>query len=192
MDGDEATLQAKDPASSLVLTGYAGSDSAEASIEIRSGPLTPGTQIWSVTSMPGCKTGQIIQAVPTADGPDLYVQEDCPGGTVLRALTADGREMWRTGMPGSVAHGAAGPAAKEQGQLGGRLNLRGSSICDEISAGVTKEVVSKVVDDRKLRLAEDQRQSNNWVLEEDGFRCTILFDSKTGAVLKKKKVIVTD
>jgi hypothetical protein len=48
------------------------------------------------------------------------------------------------------------------------------------------------VDGRDLRLEEKQRQSDSWALEERGFRCTILFDSSTGAVVKKKKTMVTD
>jgi hypothetical protein len=37
--------------------------------------------------------------------------------------------------------------------------------------------VSKLAQDRSVRLEEKERESNNWVIEEHNFRCTILFDS---------------
>jgi len=192
LDGDEAVLQANETASTVVLTGHSGGDSADASIEIHSGTLAQGTQIWSVTATPGCKTGQITQAVPSASGPDLYVQENCPGGTIIRALTADGREMWRTGLGGSTAHSPRGPAAKEEAQPHERLNMTRDSVCAVIAPGMTKEKVSTFVDERGFHLGEEQRQSDSWTLEEEGFRCTILFDSRNGTVAKKKKTIVTE
>ena len=41
VDGDEATIQAEEPSSTVVLTAYAEGDSSEASIEIRSGRRCP-------------------------------------------------------------------------------------------------------------------------------------------------------
>jgi len=51
--------------------------------------------------------------------------------------------------------------------------------------------VSKLAQDRSVRLEEKERESNNWVIEEHNFRCTILFDS-AATVVKKKKIIITD
>jgi hypothetical protein len=48
------------------------------------------------------------------------------------------------------------------------------------------------VQERSLRLEEKERQTDNWVLEEPGFRCTIRFDSKSGTLMKKKKTLITD
>ena len=49
---DEATLQATAPSATVVLTVRAGDDSAEASIEIRSGSaMAIGTALWSVTNL---------------------------------------------------------------------------------------------------------------------------------------------
>jgi hypothetical protein len=192
IQGDEVILEAREPSSAVTLSGYSAGDAAEATIEIRSGPLTPGTQLWSVAAIPGCKTGKITQAVPTATGPDLYVQEDCPHGTVIRALTADGRELWRTGLGSQGAHVPAATAAKEDRQPTQRLNPGGNSVCDAVSPGMAKEKVSKLADERNLHLEEEQRQGDTWALEEEGFRCTIQFDSSTGAVVKKRKTIVTD
>jgi hypothetical protein len=190
--GDEATLQANHPSSKVVLTAFAGDDSAEASIEVRSGSLTPGTVMWSVPEVPGCKNRKMSQAVPSANGPDLYVEEDCPQGTLIRALTADGREMWRTGLGASGAHLSAAPASKVEAQPGQHLNLGRNSVCDVIALGMTKEKVANLVDARNLRLEDKQRQRDSWFVEEEGARCEILFDGRTEAVVKRKKTLVTE
>ena len=44
---------------------------------------------------------------------------------------------------------------------------------------------------RKLQLTKKERESDSWVIEENGSRCKLLFD-KAGAVMKKKKIISTD
>src|SRR5271170_2907026 len=161
-EGDEATLEAREPSSTVTLSGYSAGDAAEATIEIRSGPMPSGTQLWSVAALPGCKTGKITQAVPTATGPDLYVQDDCPHGTVIRALTADGRELWRTGLGSQGAHVPTAATAKEDRQPTQRLNPGGNSVCDAVSPGMTKGKVSILVDDGNLHLTEEQRQGDTW------------------------------
>ena len=96
VDNDEATVQAEEPSSTVLLTAYAEGDSSVASIEILSGPSLPtGTMMWSVSPLPGCKGTKMTQAVPSANGPDIYVEESCPDGAYVRALTSDGRELWR-------------------------------------------------------------------------------------------------
>jgi hypothetical protein len=186
LEGSEVTLEGKEPSSNVILTGTAGGDSAQASIEVHTGPLPTGTVIWSLGDLPGCKPGQIIQAVPSGTGPDMYVKEDCPQNSVIRAVQADGREMWRTGSgaPGTHRVGSTDAQPSE------RLNLGGSSVCDAVSSGMTKEAAWKLVEERGLRLDEKERQSDSWTLEEDGFRCSLVF--KSGAVEKKKKTIVTE
>lgn len=197
LNGDEATLRATQATSKVILIASVGDDTAEASIEVRSGTLAPGTALWSVPEIPGCKNRKISQAVPTANGPDLYVEEDCPQGTVIRALTADGREIWRTGTGGSGTRIPGMPASKAAAPSGerlnpNRLNLAHSSVCDAVALGMTKEKVASVVESRNLRVDEKQRQGDSWSLEEAGSRCDILFDIKSGAVVKKKKTLVTD
>jgi hypothetical protein len=176
-----------------VLSAHAGAASAEASIEIRSGSaLAAGTALWSVTNLPGCKSGKITQAVPTANGPDLYVEEACPDGTYVRAMTADGREIWRRRLGDhATIPSRPNPAAKEKTPPAERLNLSARSLCDDVSSGMTKDAVSKLVGDRNLRLEEKERESGSWVVEEQGFRCKIEF-SETGTVTKKTKIIITD
>src|SRR6202042_2949822 len=99
---------------SVLLTASAESDSSDASIEIRpAGDMPTGTRIWSVSPTPGCKATKMTQAVPSANGPDLYVEESCPDGSMIRALTSDGRELWRRPFAAAAApsNSVAGPVA---------------------------------------------------------------------------------
>jgi hypothetical protein len=192
--GDEATIQAEETSSTVVLSAYAEGDSSEASIEIRSGrSLATGTVMWSVSPLPGCKSTKMSQAVPSANGPDIYDEESCPDGAYVRAMTADGREMWRRKLGGSMAPAAPGPQGKEETQAAEHINLNLStrSVCDEISSGMTKDGVSRLVQDRSLWLGEKERQSNSWVFEEHNVRCTIWF-GEAGTVVKNKKIFITD
>ena len=190
--GEEITIKAEEASPTVILTATSEGDSADANIEIHPGTSRKsGTVLWSVTPIPGCKSTNIIQAVPTADGPDLYDQEECPQGSVVRALTSDGRELWRRSFGGSgtpMAELTPGGTVKPPQ----RLNPRNTSVCDSISAGMTRDTVTKVVADRSLRLDDKQRSANEWLLEEEGFHCTISFDAGSGTVVKKKKTVVTD
>ncbi len=190
--GDEATIHAESPSSTVVLTASAEGDSSEASIEIRSGALPAGTIMWSVNHLPGCKSTKMSQAVPTATGPDIYDEESCPDGTYIRALTADGRELWRRKLgapdptpPAPVLDG------KKETQPAEHISLSTRSVCDGVSSGMTKDGVSKLAQDRELRLDEKERASNSWVFEEQNVRCTIWFD-EAGTVVKDKKIFISD
>ena len=191
-EGDEATLHATEPYATVTLTAHAGTDSAEASVEIRPGTDLPaGTALWSVSSLPGCATTKMSQAVPTANGPDLYIEEACPEGTFIRAMTADGREIWRRRLGDYSASPRSRLTAKEKIQPAQRLNLNASSLCDDVSSGMTKDAVSKLVGDRNVRLQAKERERDSWAIEEPGFYCKIVFN-ESGIVVKKKKTIITD
>jgi len=192
LNGDEATVQAKE-ASNVFLTASADGDSAEATIEIQSGSgMASGTVLWTVPPIPGCKGMKITQAVPSANGPDLYVQEECENGTLIRALTADGREMWRRQLGGSDTTFRVEPGAKTVPSQGGHFNLKVPSVCDAVTSGMSKEEVSRLMNSRNLHLEEKRRQRDSWEVEEEGSRCSISFDGKTGTVITKKKTIVAD
>lgn len=191
-NADEATISAVEPSAAVTLTAQAGGDSSEASIEILSTSKLPtGTVIWSVSPLPGCKSEKIIQAVPSANGPDLYSQETCPQGTVIRAMTADGREIWRRGLGDAAGSIPSSLKATEPAIAGEHLNLSLRSVCDEVSAGMAKDAVAKLVLNRELQLPQKERESDSWVIEEHGFRCDIFFD-KAGIIAKKKRTIITE
>jgi hypothetical protein len=101
VSGDEATVHAEQEPSTVTVTAYADGDSAEATLEIHSGPVSNGTVIWSVNPLPGCKVKKMTQAVPSTSGPDIYVEEECLRGNFVRALTSDGRELWRRQITGA-------------------------------------------------------------------------------------------
>jgi hypothetical protein len=52
--------------------------------------------------------------------------------------------------------------------------------------------VARIITGRNLGLDDKQRSANEWLFEEEGFHCTILFDAGSGTVVKKKKTVVTD
>jgi hypothetical protein len=130
----------------------------------------------------------MTQAVPSANGPDIYVQEACPDGTYVRAITDDGRELWRRKIGVPLAPGLK---AKQETEPAEHIHLSTRSLCDDIFSGMTKDSVSNIAQDHNLRLGEKERQGNNWVIEERNFRCKILFDD-AATVVKKKKIIITD
>jgi plastocyanin len=73
-----------------------GSQYAEASVKVAEmDKIPPGTILWSIPPIPGYHGKQIVQAVPTATGPDLYsIEENASGQSLIRALTSDGRQLW--------------------------------------------------------------------------------------------------
>jgi hypothetical protein len=79
-----------------VLRARVGSRSAEASITVLDGDKMPnGTIKWSVPNYPGYKSKQIVQAVPTNRGPDIYTVEDnAQGKSLVRAWTSEGIILW--------------------------------------------------------------------------------------------------
>jgi len=212
VNGDEVAVEAREASPSVLLTAVAEGDSADASIEIRpAGDMPTGTAIWSVSPTPGCKATKINQAVPTASGPDLYVEETCPEGTMIRALTADGRELWRrrmgaSGTPGTAAAPiASGPyigilpngtsskaPAKSVEPSAAHIGAHSTSVCDAIQVGMTRDDALQAITDHRITIDAKQRQSDDWSIEEEGFVCAISFDASTGTVVKKKKTVVTE
>ncbi len=212
VNGDEVTVQAREASPSVLLTASAESDSSDASIEIRpAGDMPTGTRIWSVSPTPGCKATKMTQAVPSANGPDLYVEESCPDGSMIRALTSDGRELWRRpfGAAAAPSNSVAGPVASgammgiipngTSSKVPGKLDVPGpehvthtASVCDAIQVGMTRDDALQALSDHKDSLGARQRQSNPWSIEEEGSLCAISFDATTGTVVKKKKTIVTE
>lgn len=212
VNGDDVTVEAREASPSVLLTASAEADSADASIEIRSsGDMPAGTLLWSVSPTPGCKAAKITQAVPSANGPDLYVEETCPEGSMIRALTADGRELWRrrlgsSGRPGAVAVPVAqGPyigflpngassrvSSKPDEPAREHIGQHPASVCDAIQVGMTRDDALRTVTDHKVTLDTRQRQSDTWQIEEAGSLCAISFDAKAARVVKKKKTIVTE
>ena len=107
-NGDGPTIMAKDHGT-VTLRARIGGRTAEATITVTAqDKFTPGTILWSVPQIPGFKGSQIVQAVPSANGPDLYgIDKSDDGDTLIRALFSDGRQLWMkhysvSGKPGTI------------------------------------------------------------------------------------------
>jgi hypothetical protein len=193
VNADEVTVEGAEATSRAVLTASVDGDSADATIEIPSGhTMANGTRLWTVAALPGCTSKKMTQAVPSANGPDLYDEEECPQGAFVRALTSDGREMWRRQITGTGGVLAKQPAPKPQAETVQHLNLHRASVCDGVSPGMSKDAVSKVVNAHNLHVEKSQWQSDRWEFEEEGSRCDISFDGKSGTVAKKTKTIIAE
>ena len=104
----------------VTITATAETASAQEQVNIlAAGSYSPGTVIWSAPPIPGFSPIQLVQAVPTASGPDLYSIQTSSDGTqsVVQALTSDGRQLWQTTLPvlnnNSVPDGGGGLLVEE-------------------------------------------------------------------------------
>jgi hypothetical protein len=104
VSGSANTLMAN-AVGQVTLTATVGGVSAETTVTILSGTSLPvGTVLWSATPVAGYTPRQIVQAVPTADGPDLYsIEGDSNGDTVVRAFKSTGEQMWQSQVGGAPA-----------------------------------------------------------------------------------------
>lgn len=188
-DNQEATLVALQPSSSVILTANADTQSAEATLEIRSDSSLPiGTARWTVQELPGCKTIDITPAVPSAGGPDIYVKETCSDGDWLRAITTEGHELWRRKFGNGIAPIEQSSRTGDSIQ---HLIPGGRSVCDEISAGMKKVNVSELFQKHHLVIGKSETVKAIWSVEEQDMSCQVFFDT-AGAVVRKKKTIVVD
>jgi hypothetical protein len=91
----QPTISTKQPGKAI-LRARIGSRSAEASITVLDGGKMPnGTIKWSVPNYPGYTSKQIVQAVPTDRGRDIYtVEENAQGKSLVRAWTSEGIFLW--------------------------------------------------------------------------------------------------
>jgi outer membrane protein assembly factor BamB len=104
-------------AGQVTLTTAIGSVSAQTQVTVLAGSsVTTGTVLWSAPSVSGCGTQNIVQALRTGNGPDLYSIEACSsGGLLVRAFTVAGTQLWQgavsqifSGLPYTVVGDASG------------------------------------------------------------------------------------
>ena len=190
--GDEVEVTAKQ-SGKCTLTAHAGQDSGEAQVEVVDGAtMKPGTILWSAPAQPGCQSIQIVQAVPTADGPDLYQTSACPDGTYVTALTSDGMLLWRRKLgaeknaPSAFQAKAAASSAASAPVV--PLNTHAASICDAVAVGTKKDTVKELLTARALSRTPES-SDNLWVVEEDSVQCRLWFDVEA-RVSKKRKILV--
>jgi hypothetical protein len=114
-------------AGQVTLTATVGSTSAQTTVTVvPASSLSAGTVLWSATPVPGFAAQQIVQAVPTANGPDIYsVEEDSNGDVLLRAFKHDGEQLWQTtnipsgfGISTAIGDNSGGLLLEQQQTLG--------------------------------------------------------------------------
>jgi hypothetical protein len=101
-DENDAAVLTGLAAGQVTLTANAETASAQEQVTIlAAGSYPPGTVIWSAPPVPGFSAQQLVQAVPTGTGPDLYSTQLSSDSTqsVVQALTADGRQLWQAALP---------------------------------------------------------------------------------------------
>jgi hypothetical protein len=90
-------------AGQVTLTASAEGVTAQEQVTILSQTsFTTGTTIWSaLPPAPGFSVLQLAQAVPSANGPDLYSISLSADGTqsIIQALMADGEQLWQATLP---------------------------------------------------------------------------------------------
>lgn len=130
--GADAVIVALAPGHLKVTAAWQG-HSASSQVNIFPGPELPqGTIRWSIDPVPGFSTRQILQAQPVEGGPDLYaIEEDRCNRVLTRALTIDGREMWRTMLPGTVASMPPGTTLRSSGRPTTEISPRQESSAND-------------------------------------------------------------
>jgi hypothetical protein len=179
--GPEVDVYFKEPGE-YSLRAYSPSGSAEARIKVIDSPYLPaGSVKWTVSSFEGCKTQEIKAAIPAPGSDnDVFMLDNCAQGTVVRAFTAEGMENWRTWISGEGVdvNNLESYAPK---------SLLGSSVCDGVKIGMTRENAWKIVTDAKIALTEADRVKDSWLVEQATASCKIDFDHDL--VAKKKRTI---
>jgi len=136
---------------------------------------------WSVQSFAGCQTRQIVPAIP-APGvtTDVFMQEVCPRGNLVRALTAEGLENWRTW----IGEKNVDPSKLDAYQP---KDLLGKSICDSVKLDMSRDDVLKLAASAKTPLSDAEQSKDIWTFEESAGDCRITFHD--GKVTRKQKII---
>jgi hypothetical protein len=166
--GDELTVMAKQ-AGDFRISAQSKNGSAEATVKVMEGKMPVGTKIWSGGTVPGCKSLQLVQAMPSANGPDMYETSRC----------ADG--------PGATS---ATPESKNKVEAS-RINLAWASICDSVLVGTDQQKIRDLLHQRNLSFSEGASGKRVWIVEESNKRCELWFDDKS-VLTKKRKVFVTE
>ena len=191
--GDEVEVTAKQ-SGKCTLTAHAGQGSGEAQVEVVGGAtMKPGTILWSAPAQPGCQSIQIIQAMPTGTGPDLYQTALAP--TALTSPPSPPMACcWRRKLgaeknaPSAFQAKALATSTAAASAPSVPLNTHAASICDAVSVGTKKDTLKDLLSARTLSRAPES-SDNLWVVEEDSVQCRLWFNADA-RVSKKRKILV--
>lgn len=169
---DEAEVSATIPKGFEVIADYQG-QAAKALVTVIAGYYLPeGTVRWSVTELPGFKTVKLIPAVPSSNGPDVFAEEVGPSGSIIRAYTEDGRELWRTALSGQLS-------AEVIAQQQSNLSSKKEPACAAIKIGNTKTEVAALKEAADYAANPPLFKRDEWILEQPGVVCHIYFDANS-------------
>lgn len=99
---------------SVRLLAKVGGELAEAMITVFPGDTLPiGTIQWETPLIPGYRNQNFVQASGTTNGVDIYMMDkNANGDGIVRAIRADGRQVWMKKFPAGKAPAMMGPAIK--------------------------------------------------------------------------------
>jgi hypothetical protein len=90
-----------------------------------------GTALWSAPAISGYTPQKLMQAVPSANGPDLYsIETDSSNDMLVRGLNSNGGHMWQSSISSATLGGGAG---FEIGALDGGVSVVGSNTIVNLS-----------------------------------------------------------
>jgi hypothetical protein len=186
--GDQLTIIAKQ-VGDFRLSAQSKNGSAEATVKVMEGKMPVGTAIWSAGTVPGCKSVQLVQAMPSANGPDMYETSHCADGDYVTALTSDGMQLWRRRIGAAGATSAI--ADSKTTAEASRINLAWISICDAVLVGTDQQKIRDLLQQRSLSFSEGSSGERVWIIEEANKRCELWFDDKS-VLTKKRKIFVSE
>jgi IPT/TIG domain/Glucodextranase, domain B len=106
ISSDSSTVLTALSAGQVTLTGSAGGLTAQTTINVLGGLVTPGTALWSVSSSSQLPIQQCAQAkVQTLGSPALYCIESDGSTNAVIALTSDGQQLWTSQVSGESIDG---------------------------------------------------------------------------------------
>jgi len=185
--GSEVEVVAKQPGR-FTLTAHASEGYAEAQVEVLQGVTMPiGTIRWSGVDWPGCKTADIVPAVPSTTGvADVFEETDCADGRYVAAYTAQGIMAWRRKL---TAKKGGQSSVDEVAPATIQLNTHQPSICDSVSIPMKKEGAHALLVARGLTVSSEAETV--WTIEEEGTECRLWFNAQF-QITKKRKTIVSE
>jgi hypothetical protein len=88
----------------VTVTATVSGISAQTTVTVLSGTSLPaGTVLWSAPPVSGFTVQQMVQAVPTADGPGLYsIESGSNNNMLVRAFRSTGEQMWQITLAGYI------------------------------------------------------------------------------------------
>lgn len=174
--GREAVVEPIGPGDVTVVAELNGK-SAQAHLKVVAA-LPQGATRWSVDPvLEGGRTTKITPAVPAANGPDIYVNEASASGSLIRAIAADGRELWRNGSGVHPPNWA--------GQQVSRIDVAPGLLktCQDIISGMSLAEVKSAFSGRiPHEMSKDQRV---WLFQSGDVTCRVEF-SKGGTVANRQ------